>query len=418
MVGSFWVLLGKKDGGFAKSVELQGTDGKTLMIYSKMVEGKDLTTENICTRPFAVDWDGDGDLDIITGNFVGSFFLFNGEGDGKFAPTASPVKTVDGDVLRVSGGHSDPFVIDWDGDGDLDLMSASSNGTVVWSENTAINKGTTAVSGAPMLSAFKDIITQSSNGSSVPAAYSQGINEAYIVLDKEGFDKAEEAFGKLIDSAPEIAEGYYHLACCFARRAQGLSGLLKDAQQQKALFTLGKAIENGWANKAWMSDDIDMTELHKLEGYKTLLKSIPEVSQPVGPTSSFRIHVEDVNGDGKLDILVGDHTSIGGEIREDLTAEQVVEFEKIQKRMAELGEALSAIWAKYEEEFQKIIDASDKPLTDKEKGEIWGDQIEPKVQKDEEMKKLNKEQSKLWGEIQRYQTPQVSSGNVWLYLQK
>ena len=42
-------------------------------------------TENICTRPFAVDWDGDGHLDLVVGNFAGTFYWFKGEGKGKFS---------------------------------------------------------------------------------------------------------------------------------------------------------------------------------------------------------------------------------------------------------------------------------------------------------------------------------------------
>jgi hypothetical protein len=39
--------------------------------------------------------------------------------------------------LHVRGAHGDPFPVDWDGDGDLDLLSGSSEGGVQWAENTA-----------------------------------------------------------------------------------------------------------------------------------------------------------------------------------------------------------------------------------------------------------------------------------------
>ena len=93
-------------------------------------------TEKICTRPFAVDWDGDGHLDLVVGNFAGTFYWFKGEGKGKFQPKPEMIKAGDG-PLRIQGHHSDPFVIDWDGDGDLDLLSGSSNGGVQWAENRA-----------------------------------------------------------------------------------------------------------------------------------------------------------------------------------------------------------------------------------------------------------------------------------------
>ncbi len=133
MAGLFMVLWGGTDGMFAKPEALKGTDGKELIIPAN--DGKEVA-KKICTRPVAADWDGGGDLDLVVGNFKGTFYLFRGEGGGKFDPKAEPVMAGDQD-LQINGVHSDPFPVDWDGDGDLDLLSGSSNGGVQWAENTA-----------------------------------------------------------------------------------------------------------------------------------------------------------------------------------------------------------------------------------------------------------------------------------------
>jgi hypothetical protein len=133
MAGLFQVLYGKKDGTFRKAEVLKGTDGQPLIIPTK---GNEQLTEKICTRPFAVDWDGDGHLDLVVGNFSGTFYWFKGQGKGKFAPKPELIMA-GGAPLRIKGAHSDPFVIDWDGDGDLDIVSGSSDGGIYWAENKA-----------------------------------------------------------------------------------------------------------------------------------------------------------------------------------------------------------------------------------------------------------------------------------------
>src|SRR5262245_51240415 len=137
MAGLFQVLWGQAGGGFKKADVLKGTDGEPLIIPVKGSpgEGEDWI-KNICTRPFAVDWDGDGDLDLVVGNFHGTFYVFTGEGKGKFLPKPEELKAGD-KPLAIEGHHSDPFVIDWDGDGDLDVLSGSSSGGVQWAENRA-----------------------------------------------------------------------------------------------------------------------------------------------------------------------------------------------------------------------------------------------------------------------------------------
>jgi len=132
MAGLFQVLYGKGDGTFRKAEVLKGTDGQPLLIPA---DG-DQWTDKICTRPFAVDWDGDGHLDLVVGNFSGTFYWFKGQGKGKFLP--KPEKIMAGGApLKLPGVHSDPFVIDLDGDGALDLVSGCSDGGVYWARNKA-----------------------------------------------------------------------------------------------------------------------------------------------------------------------------------------------------------------------------------------------------------------------------------------
>jgi hypothetical protein len=158
MAGLFQVLKGQPDGSFKKAEVLKGTDGEPLIIpvQSKPGEGEDWI-KNICTRPYAVDWDDDGHLDLVVGNFLGTFYLFKGEGKGKFQPVPEEIKAGD-QPLKIAGAHSDPFVIDWDGDGDHDLLSGSSEGGVQWAENRA-GPGTT-----PELAPFRSLIKPGPTG--------------------------------------------------------------------------------------------------------------------------------------------------------------------------------------------------------------------------------------------------------------
>jgi hypothetical protein len=148
MAGLFQVLWGEKGGGFKQAAVLKGTDKEPLIIP---IKDKSDMVENICTRPTAVDWNGDGKLDLVVGNFAGTFYVFTGEGNGKFKPKPEPLMGVDGGRLKVKGHHGDPFMVDWDGDGDLDMVSGSSEGGVQWAENTGGKK-------TPALKDFKALI--------------------------------------------------------------------------------------------------------------------------------------------------------------------------------------------------------------------------------------------------------------------
>lgn len=322
MVGAFWVIAGKGDGKFSAPELLMGTDGKLLAVHETFEDRGAQLTENICTRPFACDWDGDGDLDILSGNFKGTFFLFMGEGKGQFAPEARQLVSVDGTPFKTAGVHSDPFVVDWDGDGDLDLVASSHTGEIVWAENLGPVDGDEAstIDSSPRLAAFERLIGPAGqtmrplNGNAVtkPADYDAGITAAYELLDAEDFDGAEAAFMKVIESAPTIADGYYHMACCYARRAATAEGDARESGLDKAMALITAAVKFGWVNTRHMAADPDMELLRERDDYKGMIEAIDSIEKPkpVGPAGSTRMWITDFDGDGDLDILVGDKVTL------------------------------------------------------------------------------------------------------------
>ena len=74
--------------------------------------------------------DGDGDLDIVSASFLDDTIAWY-ENDGAANPTWTAV-----DIATSADAATSVYVADMDGDGDLDIVSASSNDdTIAWYEN-------------------------------------------------------------------------------------------------------------------------------------------------------------------------------------------------------------------------------------------------------------------------------------------
>ncbi|QDT43701.1 FG-GAP repeat protein [Gimesia alba] len=83
-----------------------------------------------------VDWDADGDLDLLIGCFDGHLKLRLNEGNAKKYVFADENQTVHAGnkPLKVEA-HCCPVVADWNQDGLWDILSGSDDGSVVWFRN-------------------------------------------------------------------------------------------------------------------------------------------------------------------------------------------------------------------------------------------------------------------------------------------
>ncbi|MFP4331250.1 MAG: FG-GAP repeat domain-containing protein, partial [Spirochaetaceae bacterium] len=87
---------------------------------------------------YAVDLDGDGDIDVLSASESDDRIVWyeNTDGNGAFSTgteIASPAKGNPADVARAV------YAVDLDGDGDPDVLSASvADDRIVWYENLAV----------------------------------------------------------------------------------------------------------------------------------------------------------------------------------------------------------------------------------------------------------------------------------------
>jgi len=123
-----YVYLLRNNGSTAKP---DYADPEKIMADGKPIDVYGMPSPNIA------DFDGDGDLDIICGEFIDKFTYFENVGTrkkprysrGRFLKHAG--KTLKMDLCMIV-----PVAIDWDKDGDIDLVVGQEDGRVALIENT------------------------------------------------------------------------------------------------------------------------------------------------------------------------------------------------------------------------------------------------------------------------------------------
>jgi hypothetical protein len=142
--GEIYFFRRKPDGKFAAGIQLEGKDGKALNVGS-------------ASSAFAVDWDGNGTMDLLVGNVLGEIYFIPNEGRQQEFRFGTPVKLqAQGKNIQLDGDAA-PVAADWDGDGLLDLLVGSAQGRVVWYRNVGRP-------GQPRLEAARTLIGPSAIG--------------------------------------------------------------------------------------------------------------------------------------------------------------------------------------------------------------------------------------------------------------
>lgn len=154
--GDIYIMRGLGDGEYAAVESITDQDGTPLVHHPKELkrhldrvaasdnpETAKYDQEGIQDRlasfgswPTMMDWDDDGDLDMIIGTFSGEIYLREniGSRDQPKYDSSSEMVEADGKPLREES-HACPVAADWDGDGLTDLVVGSGDGSVSWYKN-------------------------------------------------------------------------------------------------------------------------------------------------------------------------------------------------------------------------------------------------------------------------------------------
>ncbi len=131
------LLIGNFDGKIS-FYENTGNGNSANFLFRELITNNIGSTIDVGTfaRPLLLDVDSDDDLDLICGKFSGKFSYFRNIGTPlsySFEEDTSYFSIID------VGDNSNPFLIDYDNDGDYDLFSGDHNGFINHFRNDGTN---------------------------------------------------------------------------------------------------------------------------------------------------------------------------------------------------------------------------------------------------------------------------------------
>jgi hypothetical protein len=277
------------------------------------------------------DFDGDGDLDVLSGSYPGELYLFRRSEDGSYED-GEQLKDRDGKPIKADRA-STVFAADWDADDDLDLILGSIRGDVF----LVVNEGSTK---EPAFG--KPVRLELTNKPS-----HQGRNSGPIVVDWDG-DKLADL---IVGDGDGSVRFYRNIGS--AKKPEFAAG---EILVEKSAF--GFQFEN---------------------------------RKPGQWGARVKVCATDFNGDGRLDLLLGDRS--GSVIERKLTEEEQETLEKSAQRLTELTEERSEIAT-------KILTLRRAAEREREKEK---EKEESEKESEKEQQSKTKEQTRRSKEIEREQ---------------
>jgi hypothetical protein len=301
-----------------------------------------------------VDFDGDGIGDILTGSFPGELYFFQGKGKGQFA---APVKLQrDGKDINL-GPSSTVFAAPWRGTGRLDLLIGNMQGDLYLVPNDGTNAR--PVYGPPRkLEAGGRPIEAPHHGDSQPVAADwdgDGLLDLIVAWGDGSVVWYRNVGSK---TEPKLAEGIT---------------LVKRAR--------------------WPSYDDNAPP-----------------SEDNKPGVRAKVCVVDWNGDGQLDLVVGDFGGIYGEKPELSEQDKMVE----QEANCKIQELQKKMQPFYDECTKILRSSAEREHSAEAKAERQKKAQE--VLNQMEFQELQKEVQKISETVRKFRRRPMYQGHVWLYL--
>ncbi|MEZ5106586.1 MAG: VCBS repeat-containing protein [Draconibacterium sp.] len=285
------LIVGIEDGRvvFMKNTGKKNADGIIFKTPEYLQQDAQYLKFGALVTPYSVDWDNDGDEDLICGNTAGYIGFIENVGNGEFPKWAKPVYLeADGKTILILAGENGSIqgpverkwgyttlsVVDWNGDGLLDIVYNSIWGKIEWFEN--IGK-----QGKPKLAASKPVEVEWPGKNPKPAWNWWNPEGKNLVTQWRttplGYDWNNDG---LMDLIMLDHEGYL----CFWERYKE-NGALK-LKPGKRIFT-GES-QTGFSDK-FENDKDGLLRLN---------------TKTAGGSGRRKLCIVDWDNDGKLDILV------------------------------------------------------------------------------------------------------------------
>lgn len=282
------------------------------------------------------------------------------------------MKLLDSSGKAINVGQASAVALhDWDNDGDLDLLVGDIEGDITFLPNLGGE-------GAPR---FGD-------GRAVQAAGADlrvGGDAGPLVVDWDNDGKAD------LLSGDGMGAVWFHRNT--GRDDKGLPILAK-----------GVAILPGFTQEEQMA-------------MYTGGESDPEGVKVKRPGFRTKIDAADWNGDGSLDLIVGDFQSTHGP-EPEMTAEMIAERDRLQKRQQELMPRYSECWQKLDALLRERLGLGpDEPMNE-EQQQKWGELYAELSKEVEGFEEIQKENQEIWEQLYKYRRPSFNHGWVWVYLRQ